>query len=78
MERNISFLADSGATLSLISAEEHPQCKKSRRYVYSIGATGIETREPLITPLTCIDYEDETYPVQKQIKHSLLCLKRVQ
>lgn len=72
MGKKITFLADSGATLSLIRAEELPQCKKSGRYIHSIGAAGTKKREPLTIPLTCIDYGDETCTSQKQIKHSFV------
>lgn len=72
MGKEITFLADSGATLSLIRAEELPSCKKSGRYIYSIEAGGTGTEETLTMPLSCIDYGDETSSIQKQIKQSFI------
>lgn len=67
MDRDITFLADSGATAS--PKQQFPQCRKSER---SFRAAGGKSKGPLTVPLTCFGYGDKTNPCPKKIRHSFM------
>lgn len=46
MDKDITLFADSRVISSLICADELPHCKRSGRYIDTIGAAGVKTNLP--------------------------------
>lgn len=61
---NITFLAEQDDKYRSL-----PHCQESRKLVSFIWPAEIKTREPLTTPFTCIDHDEDT---QNQIRHSFM------
>lgn len=70
--RRRTFLADSGATHSVIKATKLPGCKLSGRFVYFVGAAGVTVKEMFTRPVKCTDKGDAACPISKSVKHSFL------
>lgn len=52
--RDLSFIADSGATHSVIRYPDLPEAQFSSRYLYSVGSSGAKIKEYYTVPLSCI------------------------